>query len=156
MDSDLWTAHSRDLVRYAAALIGPDDAEDAVSSVFLRVMERQGFDAIDEPRQYLFRAVLNDCRTRARKREQRITLTEHPRIEVPDDLYPEILDAVMALPIRQRAATFLVYWMGYSVEDSAELMGLAAGTVKRYLHLARRSLGRQLGAHILKGALYAD
>lgn len=60
---------------------------------------------------------------------------------------PEVLAAVLALPVRQKAATYLVYWEGLSVQETARLMGIRPGTVKRYLYLARR---------VLKGALDAD
>jgi DNA-directed RNA polymerase specialized sigma24 family protein len=42
--------------------------------------------------------------------------------------------------MRQRAATFLTYWADLSVAETAERMGARSGTVKRYLHLARRKL----------------
>jgi RNA polymerase sigma-70 factor (ECF subfamily) len=59
---------------------------------------------------------------------------------VPVDPQPEVLEAVLALPLGQRAATFLVYWADLSVAGTAELMGVRPGTVKRYLHLARAKL----------------
>jgi len=44
------------------------------------------------------------------------------------------------LPARQRAAVYLVYWGDETIERTATLMGAAPGTVKRYLHMARRRL----------------
>jgi RNA polymerase sigma-70 factor (ECF subfamily) len=52
--------------------------------------------------------------------------------------------AVAALPARQRAAVFLRYWEDLSVDEVAQHMGTRPGTVKRYLHLARRSLKGRL------------
>lgn len=156
MERDLWKTSSRDLVQYAAALVGPDEAEDVVSTVFLRIMERQGLEALRDPRPYLFRSVLNECRTRARKQKRQVSLSViNPQLIAPEPLH-EVVEAVMRLPLRQRAVTFLVYWMGFTIDESAVLMGLRPGTVKRYLHLARRSLMRQLGSHVREGASYAD
>lgn len=52
----------------------------------------------------------------------------------------EIIDVLLALPTRQRAAIYLHYWEGLSVAGIAEAMGVGEGTVKRYLHLGRRKL----------------
>ena len=54
----------------------------------------------------------------------------------------DLTDAVMALPPRQRAAAYLVYWCDYTAAEAAELMGWSDGTVRRYLHLVREKLGR--------------
>ncbi len=47
---------------------------------------------------------------------------------------------MMRLPLRQRTATFLAYWGDLSIAETSRLMGARPGSVKRYLHLARRSL----------------
>jgi RNA polymerase sigma-70 factor (ECF subfamily) len=53
---------------------------------------------------------------------------------------PGVLDAVLRLPERQRAAVYLTYWRDLPIAETAELMGCRPGTVKRYLHLARSHL----------------
>ena len=67
-------------------------------------------------------------------------------IDDEPDPQPEVLAAVLALPIQQRAATYLVYWVGHTMAETAELMGLGEGTVKRYVSLARTSLREALHA----------
>lgn len=52
----------------------------------------------------------------------------------------EIIDVLMALPTRQRAVIYLHYWEGLPVAELADVMGVGLGTVKRYLHLARKKL----------------
>jgi RNA polymerase sigma-70 factor (ECF subfamily) len=66
----------------------------------------------------------------------------------PADPEPEVLEAVLSLPLGQRAATFFVYWADMSVGEAAEMMGLRPGTVKRYLHLARVKLEGVLDEHV--------
>ncbi|MEX1093899.1 MAG: RNA polymerase sigma factor [Acidimicrobiia bacterium] len=144
MESTIWEQNSRDLVRYAAALIGPDHAEDAVSSVFVRIIETVGFEQLDEPRPYLFKAVLNECRSRAARQRREVPMFPEVAGGEIGEQFPEVLRAVMALPVQQKAATYLVYWKGFSIAQASELMGLRDGTVKRYLHLARRSLRHKL------------
>lgn len=146
-DADIWLKCKDDLTRYAAVLIGPSDAEDVVSTVFVRVLDRRRLDDLEEARPYLFRAVLNECKTR-RSRARTTPAHVDPAIRAPDDPQPEILQAVLTLPLGQRAATFLVYWADMSVAQAAELMGVRPGTVKRYLHLARGKLKGVLREHV--------
>ncbi len=63
------------------------------------------------------------------------------------DAHPEVTAAVLGLPPQQRAATYLVYWADQSIQETAALMGVRPGTVKRYLHLARRRIKGVLDAH---------
>jgi RNA polymerase sigma-70 factor (ECF subfamily) len=51
----------------------------------------------------------------------------------------------MDLPPRQRAAAYLVFFLEYSPTEAAELMGTRPGTVRRYLHLARKKLEEAVG-----------
>ena len=138
-DAAIYDRHRDELIRYATALVGSDEAEDVLSAVVLRVLNRRSLTDISEPRAYLFRAVLNECRSRGRRRLL-LPLTSDLPVPDADDHRPELADAVRSLPARQRAATFFVYWMGCSIAQTAELMGTKPGTVARYLHLARRRL----------------
>lgn len=138
-DSEIWLECKDDLARYAAVLAGPSEAEDVVSTVVVRVLRRRSLSDLDEARAYLFRAVLNESRNRlSRRRQARFPID--PVVSPPDEPRPEILDAVFRLPVRQRAATYLTYWADLSLAETARLMGIGEGTVKRYLFLARRTL----------------
>lgn len=55
-DETIYTKHKDDLIRYATALVGPSDAEDVLSTVVLRVLERRSLSDLDDARAYLFRA----------------------------------------------------------------------------------------------------
>jgi RNA polymerase sigma-70 factor (ECF subfamily) len=142
-DAEIYTKHRDSLIRYATALVGPSKAEDVVSTVVVRVLARRSLGELDDPAAYLFRSVLNEARSTFRAR---------PTVELPAeigahhdrDIDPTVLDAVMALPVRQRAATYLVYWCDHTVEDAARLMGARPGSVKRYLFDARRNLRKAL------------
>lgn len=146
-DADIWLKCKDDLTRYAAVLIGPSDAEDVVSTVFVRVLDRRRLAGLEDARLYLFRAVLNECKTRRARTRTTPGLVEL-QVPPPSDPRPEILQAVSALPLGQRAATFFVYWVDLSVYEAAELMGVRPGTVKRYLHLARTKLKGALREHL--------
>jgi RNA polymerase sigma factor (sigma-70 family) len=146
-DAEIWVKYKDDLVRYAAVLIGPSDAEDVVSTIVVRVLNRRGLSDLDDAGKYLYRAVLNECRTRGRRSKTRLGIADLPE-PPPSDPRPEVFDAVLALPVGQRAATFLVYWADLSIAEAAHVMGMRPGTVKRYLHLARTKLKGLLDEHV--------
>lgn len=61
-DETIYRKNRDDLIRYAAVLVGPAGAEDVVSVVVLRILAKRRLQDLEEPRAYLFRAVLNECR----------------------------------------------------------------------------------------------
>lgn len=129
-----------ELTRLATALVGPSDADDVVATVVARTLARPGgLAGLDDPRPYLVRSVINESRSRYRagRRWQMSELTADPPVVDPRD---ELIEVIAALPPRQRAATFLVFWEGHTPTSAAELMGCRPATVRRYLHLARKKL----------------
>lgn len=135
-------------MRYATALVGPSEAEDVVSAVVTRVIAKPGgLIGLNEPKQYLMKSVLNEVRNRHRSSKQRATTP----VGVPDmgpapdtGVVSDIVDTIERLPVRQRAAAFLVFHQGYSPSEAARLMGCRPATVRRYLHLARQKLREAL------------
>ena len=146
-EAEIWLNCMDDLTRYASVLVGPSDAEDVVSTVFLRVLDRRRLDDLEDARRYLFRAVLNESKTRRSRSRSVLGLVDLPG-PPPADPEPEVLEAVLSLPLGQRAATFFVYWADMSIAEAAEMMGVRPGTVKRYLHLARSKLEGVLDEHV--------
>lgn len=139
-DSQIYASLKDDLVRYATALVGPDSAGDVVSTVVVRVLAKGSLGDLREPRAYLFRAVLNEATSTRRRARHEIPGTVAETIRDDPDTHPEVVAAVLDLPVQQRAATYLVYWAGHTMAEAADLMGLSEGTVKRYVSLARNRL----------------
>jgi len=148
-DAEIYASHCDELTHFASAVVGPDDAADVLSTVVLRVLTRGSLANLEDPRSYLYRAVLNESRSVLRRRGRTRSLFADlvPRASQAPSVHPEVLEAVGKLPARQRAATYLVYWMGCSAPEAAHLMGARPGTIYRYLHLARRHLRRILDDH---------
>jgi RNA polymerase sigma-70 factor (ECF subfamily) len=137
-DEAIWRKHSGELVRFASVLVGPGDAEDLLSSVVVRILSSRGsLESLDDPRPYLFRAVVNEAKN-FRRRSRRAPLMTEDQYSV--ELRPEVLHAVMGLPPQQRAAVYLTYWRDLPISETSELLGCRPGTVKRYLFLARNRL----------------
>ena len=152
-DPDVYESVRWDLMRYATALVGNADAGDVVSTVANRTLARRGgLTALDNPKHYLMRAVLNEVRSGHRRRVRQRVVVEKPGREVALSLPVDesddvewIVSAIDELPARQRAAAFLVFHEGYSPSEAADLMGCRPATVRRYLHLARAKLQVVLG-----------
>lgn len=130
-----------DLMRYATALVGIADAGDLVSSAVTNVLEHHGtLISLDDPKPYLMKAVLNEARMRHRSRSRHNQAVAALGGSHVDPQHDDVLDLVMDLPARQRAAVFLAYYEQYTPTEIAQMMGCRPGTVRRYLHLARRKL----------------
>lgn len=100
---------------------------------------------------WLHRIVLNACRDRLRRNASR------PTSPLPEDGLPVadrstgveaalmIGQALLRLPIEQRAAVVAVDMHGYSVADAARMLDIAEGTVKSRCARARTRLAILLG-----------
>ena len=143
-DAEVYQKHKDELMRFAAALVGPTDAADVLSNVVTRILAAgKSLGGFDEPRTYLMRAVLNESRSVHRARKP---LPVIGTAEATDEanLRPDVLTAVAELPVRQRAVTYLVYWAGMTSDEVGRLIGARPATVRRYLHLARQKLKEAL------------
>ncbi len=126
---------------------GPE-AEELMQDAFLHVFER--WDRIDDPAAYLYRSALNATRRRFRRLTLAAKRTLTPgQPEDPfaaADLRDEMVRALRALPERQRAALVLVDLLGYRSEDAAEVLGVAAATVRSLASHARAAMKLSLEA----------
>lgn len=139
-DEVIYNTLRGELVRYASALVGPDGGPDLLSVVITRVLAKRRLSDLDDPRLYLLRAIGNEAKTHKRRYARRQLV----QLVIPDTM-PAVdldtaLDTVMDLPVQQRAATYLVYWLEFTPSEAATVMGCRPGTVRRYLHLARHRL----------------
>ncbi len=134
-------------MRFAASLVGPDDAADLVSEAIVKTLRSRTLSSLDNPQAYLMTAVLNGARSlgrraaRERKALTHMGVPERDQIVVGEDT-SALTEAVAELPVQQRAAVYLVYWEDLAPSEAAHLMGIRPGTLRRYLHLARQKLQR--------------
>lgn len=144
-DREVYESVSRDLIRFATAIVGHHDASDVVSTVVTKTLARRGgLAGLRDPKTYLMTAVHNEATSLRRQRARRNTIpVADPIVEVPavDGHDTTSITAVVeALPTRQRAAAYLVFYQEHTPTEAAEIMGCRPGTVRRYLHLAREKL----------------
>jgi RNA polymerase sigma-70 factor (sigma-E family) len=153
--AELFDQHYQGLCRLAVVLLGdPGRAEEVVQEAFVRTYA--GWSRIRRPERaqwYLRRAVVNGCRSAARRR---VTEDRGNRILAVVDEGGEdeeeragrvqsVLQAVRALPPRQREAVVLRYYEDLPEATIAATLGCSVGTVKSQLSKARARLARDLG-----------
>ena len=143
---DLVAQYENPLFRAALAILGDvPEAEDAVQDAFVRYLEkRPAFRDGDHQRAWLLTVLANGCKSRLRARKRRGTVELLDVYPAPDAGSREVLEAVMALPPRERAAVHLFYYEGYSTDEIAAILGQRPGTVRSHLSRARQSLREQL------------
>jgi RNA polymerase sigma factor (sigma-70 family) len=142
-DDEIYRKYSDDLVTFATGLVGPADAADVVADALARVLTSPRWSGVRDPRSYLFASVLNEARMhhrstlRRRAREARAAQREGI---VDAEVRPEVLEAVARLSVRQRAVVVLTYWQDLHERETAELLGISVGTVRRHLARAHERL----------------
>ena len=144
----LVTTYENTLYRTALAILGDcHEAEDAVQDAFLRCLEKApAFESPEHARAWLLRVLVNGCKSRLRSPWRRTA----PLLETYPAAGPEereTLEAIQALPPKDRAVLHLYYYEGYQTAEIARLTGEREGTVRSRLSRARGKL-----KELLKGA----
>jgi RNA polymerase sigma-70 factor (sigma-E family) len=127
------------MVRLAYLLTGSASAaEDVVQDSFTRLHQR--WDRVRKPSAYLRTSVVNACRAfHRRAHRQRARFADLVDDEVSAET-PIVLDALAALPYKQRAALVLRFWEDRPEADIAEFLGCRPATVRSLVHRGLRAL----------------
>ncbi len=135
-------------------LADPDEAADVTQDVFVAAwLNLKGITG--DLRAWLFKAAVNRCRDRLRRRRR---LTPHPVPDRPDpapDGRPEeallaaerqaaVRQALLRLDPDQRLAVVLADLFGYAYAEVAAITGWPVGTVRSRLHRGRLALRKTL------------
>ena len=153
----LFDRHYVPMCRLAFVILGDHAlAEEIVMEALLKTFAGWGrLREIDRADAYLRRAVVNLCRSRIRRKMIEVRVNAEARGRAPrakPDWDPEshetnrlVMEAVRALPERQRAAVVLRYYDDLSESQIAEVLDCSVGTVKSQLSKARSKLEATLG-----------
>lgn len=150
-------AHERypRLVAHAMLLVrSREQAEDLVQDALVATFTGKArFASLAEAEQYVRRAIVSRFMDSARKRgRERAALVRHAArpVVVPEpadaSLADEVEDALANLPPRERACVVLRHLEDLSVRDTAALLRISEGAVKRYTADGVARLGASLGA----------
>jgi len=147
----LVSTHRDRAVRLAWRLLGGDEAaaedvaQDAFVSAYLGLSRFRGTSTLDT---WFYRILVRKAYSHIRWRKVRekfgrvdAELASDPRPAPQGDpaLRRRLASALEALPRTQRDAFLLVHLEGFTVNETAEIMNKAPGTVKSHLH---RALGK--------------
>lgn len=149
-DREIYLAIRHEVLRFAVTLAGTKDAEDVVSNVITRLLASgRSLGDLENPKAYVMQAVMNESKSLARKKartgeELELGIGLVASVDGDHDSRIDMLRAVSRLPLRQRATIFLAYWAGYNSPEIARLLGIRPGTARRYLHMARTRLRKEL------------
>lgn len=129
------------------------DAEDVMQETFLRALRGvSGFDGQRPLRPWLLGIAANRCRTALGRRSRRPFLAEsiedrpdpRPGLTDPDDLASELERALARIRPEYRAVFVLFHEQGLPYEEIAQAVDRPVGTVKTWLHRARREMAEHL------------
>jgi RNA polymerase sigma-70 factor (sigma-E family) len=144
----LFNAHARSLVRLAVLLVGERPvAEEMVQEAFLRFLRSGGPSDPAAGYAYLRASVVNLTRSLWRRKllEVRHRQTVPEAVEGPDAAgHVDLMRALASLSTRRRACVVLRYYADLSVEETAAVLGISAGTVKSQTHKALAQLAELL------------
>ena len=149
---ELFYRHHRQLHRLARITSrNPEDAADALQDAMLSAhRSAPAFRHDSAVSSWLHRIVVNACLDRLRRIKTYPTTTLEDDVCHVGDPTPRVDTAVvveralMRLPVEQRAAVVAVDMQGYSVAETARMLGVAEGTVKSRCSRARAKLAEAL------------
>ena len=154
----LFRTHASGLIRLAYCLLGDREAaEDAVQEAFLSLYRNwDGLRDHGSSHAYLRAAVLNRSRTgqgqlvRARRIRGRLASVDWPapssesRMIQRDDAR-RLAAAIRALPTRQREVVVCRYYLELTEAETAAMLDIGLGSVKRHAHRGLARLQDRLG-----------
>ena len=130
------------------ALDNPQDAEDVMQTVLLRLYEcKKNFESEEHVKHWILRVAVNESRRLLRSfwRRTSVPMEEWQETAVLEDpAKAEVLEAVMALEPKYRLAVYLYYYEGLSVAETAAAMRANVSTVQTWLLRARARLRKEL------------
>ncbi len=159
----LVTRYQQRMVALAFHMLGNlEEARDQSQEAFVRFWQHQHWpDDMDAGFAYLARIVINLCIDRLRKRkrhrvvflddeiESSLLSSEEPERAVEADELQALLEsAITRLKPRQKAIFILRDIEGYSVAETAKIIGGSENNVLVNLHKARKNLRKWLAPHL--------
>jgi RNA polymerase sigma factor (sigma-70 family) len=142
-DAEAYEKYSDELVRFATMLVGPSNAEDVVADAVLRVFASPAWETVTNRRAYLYRSVLAQASSAGRSARRRLVREHRFASDSATDepmLRPELLAALRALTVRQRAVVFMTYRLDQTTHATSEVLRMSERTVQRDVESAYRRM----------------
>lgn len=146
--SEMYEKHAKSV--YGVCLMylkNKDDAEEAVSESYVRLMESMPkFESDDHACAYLTRTAINVCKNIIKSAWRQNTVRDEDvmmYMSAPQE--EDIMSEVLELPPKYRVIIYMHYYMGYKTQEIADAMGMSQSAV-----LSRLMRGRSKLKEILK------
>lgn len=142
--------HRRVHAAVAATLADGQLAREAVDEAFVRAAERwPEVRAMQRPGGWVYRVAVNWATSWRRKWLMRrptvpVEQLDRGQTDVVPDL--DLVEQLQRLPVQQRQVLILRHGFGLTVRETAELLGIAQGTVKSATHRASQQVRTSLEA----------
>lgn len=151
--SDLYTKYANDLYRICLLYLKrKEEAEEAVSEAFVRVMERKpSFENEAHEKSWLIKTAVNICKNICRSPwKNRIQSDEDVTLYLSEPEELSLMEEILSLPPKYRVILYLHYYQGYKTNEIAEMMNMKQSTI-----LSRLSRGRkQLRELLIQGGIF--
>ena len=125
------------------------DTEDIFQTVFLKyVLSSASFESPEHERAWFIRVTINACRDLTRNFFRNRTVSMEELLETPADVPPdhrEVLEAVLALPLKYRQVVYLHYYEGYTAPEIGKILKKNVNTVYTLINRAKSVLREKLG-----------
>jgi RNA polymerase sigma factor (sigma-70 family) len=138
-------SHDRAYWAMVAVTRDPDRAADSLGMAYLRAFESwESVVRHPNPTAWLMRVAMNDATSVWRHLRRIVPLESVQGTASPDMKDPDLGAALARLSVRQRQVVALRYLVGLSGMETAEVLGIAEGTVGAHLSVAIATLRRDL------------
>ena len=145
---ELYKRHNKMVYRVSFSYLkNTEDTKDAVSEIFLKLMQTQiTFKTAEHEKAWLLRTTINYCKDFFRSwRHKNVNIDEYTDIEGENPFNgDETLKEVMKLPDKYKSVVYLHYYEGYTSEEISNMLQKPHSTIRYHLQEARK---------ILKGVL---
>ena len=130
------------------------DAEDAVQDTFLKYIQKApAFESDEHEKAWLIRVAVNTCKDIIKLRRPQVDI-DTVQQSTTESGGGEVMAALMSLPEKFRTVLILHCVEGYSVNETAEIIGKSPSAVKMRLQKGRRlfeaAYGEESGITVIK------
>ena len=128
------------------------DTQDIFQTVFLKyLLHDRPFESREHEKAWFIRVTLNACKDLLKSffRSRTVPLEEltNKAADLTDEAR-EVLNAVLALPQKERDVVYLHYYEGYTAPEISRLLGKNVNTIYTNLARARERLREMLGGEV--------
>lgn len=141
--SDMYDKHAKAV--YGVSLMylkNKEDAEEAVSESFVRLMEKHAeFENDEHAGAYLMKTSVNTCKNILKSSWRRKVIHDEDVLmymTTPEE--ESIMEDILSLPPKYRVIIYMHYYQGYKAQEIADIMNISLSAVLSRLSRGRRKL----------------